>query len=126
MRSNAYITLISILIIGAVSLAITLSVLTFGIVSGQNTATSNSMFIAKGLADSCAEEALIQINLSPQYVGTETLTTGPNSCTYTVTDTGETAKLITSISTVGTIKRKVTVQVSAIIPNIIISSWVEN
>lgn len=125
MKINGYITLISVLIIGAVGVAIAGSLLLLGLGSSRTSFALQQSNQAKALANACMEEALQRISDSIPFTGTGILTLGQGTCTYTVTSTGGQNRTITSSGTVGTIIRKVSVAITKITPSIVISSWQE-
>ncbi len=123
--NKGYITLISVLVVGAVGIAIASSLILLGNASSRTSFALQQSLQAKGLANACAEEALEQIRESTPYTGTGNLTLGQGTCSYTVTDTGGTNRTVTTSGTVGTIVRKVSVTITAIDPLIVVSSWQE-
>jgi len=65
------------------------------------------------------------IIVTNSFSGTNGLTLGAGTCTYTVTvGTGE-ARTITASGRAGTIIRKTSVSITAINPLIVVSSWQE-
>lgn len=124
-KMNGYITLLSILLVGAIGVAITTSMILLGLSSSNTSFSYQKMHQAKNLANACAEEALQQIRDSTAYVGSSGLTQGQGTCTYTVTNTGAETRQIDVTGTVGTVIRKNTINITAITPLIIISSWQE-
>lgn len=124
-RLPGYITLISVLVVGAVAVSITFSLILLGI---GNTKTALSLDQSKqawGLADACGEEALQQIRDSTPFTGTGNLTLGQGSCIYTVTNQGGQNRTINSTGTIGTIVRKVKIVLDKITPSLNITSWQE-
>ena len=122
---NGYITLISVLVIGAVGIAITVSLLLLGLGSSRTSFAYEQSNQAKGLANACAEEALQQIRDSTSYAGSGNLTQAQGTCTYTVTNTGGQNRTITTTGSVGTIIRKLQIIISNITPLIQVVSWQE-
>lgn len=122
---QGFITLLSILIVGAVGVAIALSLLLLGIGSSRSSFAIEQSDQAKGLANACADEALQQIRDSTPFTGTGNLTFGQGTCTYTVTSQGGQNRTVTASGTVGTIVRKVKVIISTINPQITVTSWQE-
>lgn len=122
---RGFITLLSVLVVGAVGVAIAVSVLLLGIGSSRSSFALQQSSQAKALAGACADEALQQIRDSTPFTGTGNLTIGQGNCTYTVTTQGGQNRTITASGTVGTIVRKVTVIISAINPQITVTSWQE-
>lgn len=122
---DGFITLISILVVGAVGVAITLSLILLGIGSSRTSFAVEQSNQAKSLANACAEEALQQIRDSTPFTGTSSLTLGQGTCTYTVTSQGVQNRTITASGTVNTIIRKVTIIIDKINPTIQVVSWQE-
>lgn len=124
-RQDGYITLISILVVGAIGVAITVSLILLGLGSSRTSFTVEQSAQAKALANACAEEALQQIRDSTPFTGSGNLTLGQGTCNYTVTSQGGQNRTITSSGTVGTIIRKVNVIINTINPTIAVTSWQE-
>lgn len=122
-KRGGYITLISVLVVGAVGTAITLSLILLGVGSSRTSFAVEQSNQAKGLANACAEEALQQIRESTSFTGSGSLNLGYGACTYTVTNGGGSNRTITTSGTVGTILRKVSISATAITPLIVISTW---
>ena len=127
LRNNkgGYITLISVLIIGAIAIAITTSMLLLGLGSSRTSFALEQGYQAKALANLCSEEALQQIRSSTSFSGTNNLSAGQGTCTYTVTNTGGQNRLINAQGIVGTIIRKASVNIDSINPQINVVSWQE-
>lgn len=123
--NNGYITLISVLVVGAIGIAITLSLILLGLGSSRTSFAIEQSNQAKALVNTCAEEALQQIRDSTPYISTGNLTFGQGACSYTVTSQGGQNRTITSSGTVGAIIRKVKIIIDKINPAIQIVSWQE-
>ena len=123
--NKGYITLISVLVVGAVGTTIALSLLLLGNGASRTSFALQQSAQAKGLANACAEEALEQIRESTLFAGSGNLTLGQGTCTYTVTNIGGVSRTVTASSTVGTIVRKVSISITAINPLILFSLWQE-
>ena len=122
---NGYITLMIMLVISTVGMAISVSLLLLGLNSSRISFSIEQSGIARALADTCADEALFQIELSPDFSGTGMLSTSQGSCVYEVTKlTGEN-RIIESSSSVSSVVRKVKIIVDAITPRTSITSWQE-
>jgi hypothetical protein len=119
-----FITLISVLILGAVGLAVATSLLLLGVDSSRTSLALEQSLQARGLADACAETALQQIRTNNAFVGTATLTFSTGSCTYTITNTGGTTRGIALSGAIDTIIRRVSITLSAVSP-VTISLWQE-
>ncbi|MCA9364012.1 hypothetical protein KC727_02230 [Candidatus Kaiserbacteria bacterium] len=122
---QGYVTLISVLIVGAVGVAVTLSLVLLGLSSSQTSFASEQSDQAKGLANACAEEGLQRIRDNTAYTGTGNLSLGQGACTYTVTSHGSENRTIRTVGIVGTIVREVEITINSIEPDIQIVSWQE-
>ncbi len=122
---KGFIALITVLVIGAVGVAITVSLLLLGLGSSRTSFSLEQSNQAKALANACAEEALQQIRDSIPFEGSGGLTSGQGSCSYTVTKLTGQNRTITASGTVGTIIRKVSIALDKIVPDINITSWQE-
>jgi len=124
-NEKGVLTLMSVLIVGAIGLSVGVSLLLLGLANSRTNLALQQSNQAKVLADACAEEALQQIRDLGSYVGSGVLTLGQGTCIYTVTNTGGTTRKITASATVGSVVRKNQITISAISPSVIISSWQE-
>lgn len=124
-KQSGFIVLITVLVIGAVSAAIAVSVLWLGVGDSRSSFALEQSNQAKALANACSEEGLQQIRDSTSFAGTGSLTLGQGTCSYTVTSQGGSNRTITSTGTVGTISRKVKVIIGQINPDINMTSWQE-
>jgi hypothetical protein len=124
-RGRGYIALISVLVVGAVGISVTVSLILLGLGSSRTSLALEQSNQARGLVNACAEEALQQIRNSTPYTGTGTLTLGQGDCNYTVTSQGGSNRTVDSTGIVGTVTRKAKIIISAIQPKIIVTSWKE-
>ena len=124
-KESGYIALISVLVIGAIGLSVTIGILLIGMGVSRSSFVYRQSMQALGLADACAEEALQQIRSNTAFTGTSSLTLGSGTCSYTVASTGGSTNSITAFGTVGTVIRRVAISTSANTPRILISSWQE-
>ena len=124
-KHGGYILLVSVLIIGAVAITVSTTLLLLGINSQQASFAFEQSAQARGLVNACAEEALQEIRDSTPFTGTSTLIFGQGSCEFEVTSQGGQNRTISASSTVDTTIRKVKVIITAINPQIIVSSWQE-
>lgn len=122
---DGYITLLAVLVVGAVGMAIATSLLLLGIGASRTSFAHEQSQQARALANACAEEGLEQIRLATAYTGTGNLTLGQGICSYTVTTTGGTTRTVIASGTVGTLVRKVSIVVTVLNPTITLSSWTE-
>jgi hypothetical protein len=122
---SGFVTLVSTLIVGAVGLAITVSVIMLGLASSRTSFAGQQSTQARLLADACAEEGLQQIRDLTAYTGTGSLTIGSGACTYTVASQGGESRTVSASGVVGTVTRRVVVTLTAINPSLTVSSWQE-
>lgn len=122
---NGYVALITVLVTGAVGVAIAVSLLLLGLDFSRTSLALAQSNQAKALANACGEEALQQIRDSTPFTGTGGLTIGLGFCSYTATSSGSQNRTITATGTVGTIIRKIRITLDKISPSINITSWQE-
>ncbi len=122
---SGYITLLSILVVGAVGVAITLSLILLGLGTSRASFAYEQSSQAKGLTNVCAEEAMQRIRDSTPFTGSNTLTLGAGMCSYTVTSQGSQNRTIIASGTVGTMIRKARIIIDRINPIIRVISWQE-
>ncbi|MEK7588328.1 MAG: hypothetical protein AAB438_00740 [Patescibacteria group bacterium] len=122
---NGYITLISVLVISAISISVTISLLLLGLGSSRTSFAVQQSDQAKGLADACAEEGLEQIRSDVNFVGNGNLILGNGTCTYNVVNNGGQNRTIDATGTVDSVIRKVSVIINDINPLIVVVSWQE-
>ncbi len=124
-NQKGYIVLITVLVIGAIGVAIAASVIWLGLGVSKSSFALEQSNQTKALANTCSEEALQQIRDSTSFTGSGNLTLGQGTCSYTVTSGGTQNRTITSTGTVGTIVRKVKISIDKINPSINVTSWQE-
>lgn len=122
-RSDGYVALMAVLIVGATSLALGVSLLLAGTDSQRSVAVTQQSAQARNAATACAEEGLQKIRDTNSFTGTATLTLGANSCSYTVTSTGATTRVIDAQSSINGVARKVKVYVTITSLSISVTSW---
>lgn len=123
--NRGFVTLIAVLIAGAAALTITLSMLVIGVTSGKNSLVVSQSLQARNLAVACAEEALEQINLSGDYLGSSNLQLAGGSCGYAITSQGGENRTINSQGLIDMVVRKNKVILDAVSPTPRVVSWQE-
>lgn len=124
-KTDGYVALIAVLIVGAASTAIALTLLLTGVDSQRSVLAEQQNTQARQLANACAEEALQIIHDSTSYTGTANLTLSTGTCSYTVTSTGTSTRTISTSATINNMVRRTTVYVTIGASNISITSWQE-
>lgn len=125
-QQAGYTAFISVLIVGAATMAIALALLITGADSQRSTLIEQQAKQANGLAIACAHEALQVIHDNIAYSGTGNLNLGQGSCTYTVAVTAPTTRTIAADGTVGSVNRDISVNVTIGSTTISVTSWQEN
>ena len=120
---DGYIALLAVLIVGAASLSIATTLLLTGSESQTATLATQQSIQARGISASCAEEALQVIHDNTAYTGTATVTIGQGNCTYVVTSTGASTRVIDVTATVNSVVRKTKVYVTRNASSITVTSW---
>lgn len=123
-NQNGFVTLLSVILVGAVGLAVGTSLL---LTSIDNSRTLNSLeksYISRELANLCGEEALERIRRNSSFLGSGNIATSQGTCDFTVTDEGGTTRKIDSLGTSDTTIRKVLINLDQVSP-INITSWQE-
>jgi len=124
-NESGYIALISVLIAGAAATAICLSLLTTGTDSQRSMLIEQQSKQARSLAIACAEEGMQVIHDNIAYSGTNSLSKGQGTCTYTVSVTTGTTRTLNTSGTVGNVVRKIQAYVTIKSTSISITSWQE-
>jgi hypothetical protein len=124
-NKKGYITLISVLVVGAVGASVATSLVLLGINASRAGLTLQQSIQVRVLAHTCAEEALQEIRNSTPYAGSGNLTLGQGDCSYTVVNNGEQSRTITATANVENVTRKVLVIIDTINPQINIVTWQE-
>ncbi|OIO07956.1 hypothetical protein COX21_01965 [Candidatus Falkowbacteria bacterium CG23_combo_of_CG06-09_8_20_14_all_41_10] len=124
-RQPAFVSVISVLILGVVGLSISIYIILFSLASSKNSLSLSQSTQARTLATAGAESALEQIREDPAYTGTTDLTLSEGLCSYMVADTGGETRTISVTATVAAVVRHLSLTVTAINPVITIGFWQE-
>jgi len=124
-NQGGYVALISVLIIGAVATAIALGLLVNGTDSQRSALVSQQSAQARTLANACADEALQVMHDTTSYTGTNNMSLGSGTCSYTVTSTGASTRIVDTVGTVNNVVRRVKIYVTITSSNLSITSWQE-
>lgn len=125
-QKNAYVTLTSVIILGAVAGIIATTALYLSADSARNNATTYSNVSATAMANSCADVAVNKLKDDVTYTGNETITIAGEDCTIvTVLGTGNTNRTVRAEATINDATSRVEVFVNEINPNTDIEYWEE-
>ncbi|EKE15719.1 MAG: hypothetical protein ACD_11C00108G0013 [uncultured bacterium] len=124
MKKRGFVTLLFVLIVGAVAVTVSTSLILLGLGFSQSSFILNQSGQAKALADACAERGLETVRENPSYVGTTNFSLGQGGCSYTVSG-ADPNKTVSATGTVGTVLRKVQITTNQTRPQINITSWQE-
>lgn len=122
---GGFITLVSVLVVGAVGVLISLSLIVFGLGSSRTAFSVSRSAAARAYADSCAETALERIRESVPFTGTGGIAFGDGGCSYSVLSLGGQNRLVHATGTAGNSVRRVDISVVGILPRIKLLSWLE-
>lgn len=120
---QGYILLISVLVIGAVSLAIALALLASGVDSQRATDIYQRSQQARALADGCAEEALQRLHDNTAYTGSDSLTLGTGMCSFSVVPDVPGSAIISASGVVKGVTRKERINVQITAAGLTIAGW---
>ena len=125
-HQQAYIALITILIISAVTLLIVASAGLFGISETEMGLIEDQSTQSYYLANACAEYALERLKNNINYAGDETLDIDDGSCyIYLPEGNGNEDRIIKVTGTLANQTRKVKIIIQEINPLMVIGSWQE-
>ena len=123
-KNGGYIGLISVLFVGAIGTVVATTILLLGLAASRTSFAIVQSSQAKALANACAEEGLERIRSFVPFAGNGTLTFATGSCSYTVTKLIGQNRTVESSGIVGSVVRRVNVDVTQINPSIT-ASWQE-
>lgn len=118
---GGYMTLLAVLITGAIALTVATTLLTSGISSSQIMTSYNNAIIARAYTRTCAELAMYEIHENSLFAGSGS----DSGCTYVVTSQGVNSYRIDATGTSGEVTKSMTVFVTISGANMVVSSWRE-
>lgn len=123
LKQQGYVLLLSVLVIGAVSLTIALALLASGVDGQRATDIYQRSQQARALADGCAEEALQRLHDNTAYSGSGSLTLGNGTCTFSVSPGAPGTATIGATGIVKGVMRaeRVSVQITSV--GLTIAAW---
>ncbi|MEO6729460.1 MAG: hypothetical protein ABIM99_06080 [Candidatus Dojkabacteria bacterium] len=125
-NKKAYVTLISVIILGAISILVLTTTIAIDTESIFATDVMDQGKQAKAFADTCAERAIDSLKQNNTYTGTETVNFTSGSCTLgAVSGSGNSNRVFLSTGIFKNATRKVSVTVTTVNPTTVIGSWQE-
>ena len=124
-HNGGYVTLVTVLALAAIAASLSTAMLLFGT---DSTLTSRTVFesaSARTLATACAEMALQAIWDDGTYTGTDTISLGTGSCTYTVTNDGGEARTITVSGTEDDVSQSFSITLDQVTSLVNVTAWTE-
>lgn len=122
---KGYIAFISVVIISAIGVSLMLSVITAGVNASKTDFALQQLSAARGMASSCAEEALQQIFETGTTSSSGSLVIASGTCSYLILSNNGQNITIRSTGLLGTVTSKVLVTVASTTPFLSLSSWEE-
>lgn len=123
---KGFVTLLSVLILGAVGVVVVTNYLLINAENIIGIATIEESKQAKALVDTCAEYAINTLKTNLNYLGNETLSLSFGSCTIsTISGTGNTSRSFQVTSTYLDQTRKLNIVISVVNPITSITTWQE-
>lgn len=123
--SKGYIVLLTIIIVSAIGVVLSTTFLLIGTIMSQTSSLLAASVETRALVQACAEASLEKVHDVNSFTGTITVSFADGTCSYTITATTSVSRTITIQGSVGAAVRKNTIVLSAISPQIHISSWQE-
>lgn len=121
---RGFIALISVLVVGALVLVVSVGVASRSLSESQSSFAEQQSGRAFSLATLCAETALLKLQNVLDYSGSESILTGGNSCSILlIGGSGNINRTLKALSTVSGYTRKVQVEISEISPVMKIDLW---
>jgi len=125
-RKRGFITLMSVIVIGAVGTSVALTLLLLGTDSLRSTQNLFDSAKSRSYVDGCAEKALQTLRNNINYAGGETLDFPDGSCTILpIIGSGTQSPTIRSESAVAGTKRRAEVSVKQVSPQLKLNYWKE-
>jgi hypothetical protein len=124
-RQAGYVALLTVLIVGAVAATIATTLLSTGADSQRTALVVQQAKQAHALAVACGQEAVQAIHDNIAFSGTNTLSLGTGSCSYTITQPTTTTRAIAVSGTVDTVVRKLTATATIGTTTVTLGSWKE-
>jgi len=122
---RGYITLLSILIIGAIGTAIATSLIALGPELSEYSHILTKLYQSQSLADACSEYYLAEIHHSAAFTNDKELTLNSGTCSLEIIEQEKDKREINAVGKAGSNIRKTKIGIDSISPNTIVVSWQE-
>lgn len=123
LNKSGAVLLMGVLVLSAVSLTIGLAVVLGGIGRTQSSGVTVEDSRARAMADACIDRALDELRDNPSSSGLIVVSEPNIQCSYTILSGANT--IVQAESTQGRVTQRVQVDLSSVVPNIVISAWRE-
>lgn len=124
--NGGYVLLLSVLVVVVIGTAVATSLLLSSVSDASSSRALQQSERARSMANTCAEEALSQLQIDDTYPAGTILTVDADSCTIEeITGSGSTNRIVRASGTAGNVVRRVEVTVDTVGPPVSISSWQE-
>ncbi len=121
-----FIFLLSVLAIGAIAVATTISLLLLGGGAERSAGTLVDSSQAMELAQTCAERAIRSLRADLTYPGSETISLANGTCQVRpVGGAGNTQRTICTVGTVGAATHRLEIGIDTVYPKTLVSFWRE-
>lgn len=125
-RYKGYTTLISVIVIGAIATAITVTLLLSGYINSENSRDVLDSAQARAIANACSERALSSLRLDLLYEGNENYSIDSGTCTISPLEGwGNYSRTIDVEGLKGEYIYRVRIVVGQVYPSMEIVSWEE-
>ena len=122
-QKRGYVTLMSVLVLGAVGVTIITSVLLLSVDSSRTSNVLSEIRESQTILESCVEEALERIRRNASVTGYGSLAFVDGSCGYEILNTGGSNRTIQASSTRGNLIHRLVVMIDQVNPRINVASW---
>lgn len=125
-QKPGYIFLLSVLVVGAIAVAITTSVLLLSTSAARTGLSLQQASEALAYAQACADHALLLLQSDNTYVGREQMAVGGGTCEIlSVGGIGNENRTLCTEGFRGDTARRIEILIERILPSVTISTWQE-
>ena len=125
-KKNGYVSLISVVIIGAIVLAAVLSLTFISLQQSAGMVDRTRTLSNYYLANACANEALVELQKDSNYTGNENISIDNYSCKIeNISGSGNSGRTIIASSQIANQQKKIKIDIDQLRPVTIIKFWGE-